>query len=364
MATLTTLAGKRVLLAGGYGVVGTQVAEILRQHHPDLKLVIAGRRPEQANALARKLGNAEAARIDMQASNPLQSINGHIDAVATLVHDHDDRTLMSAIARGIPYLDIARGGHAQARAYVTAAQLDIRAPVLFSANWMAGVPAVITTHLASKIDVVDTVSVSILFYGNDRGGPDSEDASSSLSEPFEARVNGRWTTVASMGDPVTVRFPSGLERPVYRMAMADGMTLAQATGARDVAIRLGLDDITTGRITRFLVQSGIWKMLQSPRMAWLKKRLSHNPTATGAPHEIVIEVSGKRNDNTTTKRATILDPAGQSHLTAIGAAAGIERLLGYGMEAIRPGLAVPETRPDPTRLLNLLQAHNVKLNLS
>jgi saccharopine dehydrogenase-like NADP-dependent oxidoreductase len=230
---------------------------------------------------------------------------------------------------------------------------------------MAGVPAIIATHLATALDVVDTISVSILFYGNDRGGPDSEDASSSLSEPFEARVNGHWTTVASMGDPVTVRFPSGLERPVYRMAMADGMTLAQATGARDVAIRLGLDDITTGRITRLLVQTGLWKLLQSPRMAWLKKRLSHNPTATGAPHEIVVEVSGKRHDNTTsTKRATILDPAGQSHLTAIGAAAGIERLLGYGMDAIRPGLAVPETAPDPSRLITLLQAHNVQLKLS
>jgi saccharopine dehydrogenase-like NADP-dependent oxidoreductase len=34
---------KSVLIVGGYGIVGTQIASILRQRHPKMPLIIAGR---------------------------------------------------------------------------------------------------------------------------------------------------------------------------------------------------------------------------------------------------------------------------------------------------------------------------------
>lgn len=355
---------KRILLIGGYGVVGAQVATMLRRHHPDLRLLIAGRRLDVAKEFATRLGNADPVRIDTHASDPLEAVTGTIDAVIMLVHDHDDATLRSAVKRGIPYLDITRGNSAQTRAYVATALLEPASPILFASNWMAGVPAIIAMHQAKALPQVSSISLSILFYGNDKGGPDSEGASDTLAEPFEARIAGQWKKTPSMGDPVTVSFPSGLERPVYRMAMADMMTLAQATGAGDVAVRLGLDDATTGRITSVLVRTGLWTILQSERMAWLRKRLSHNPTAQGAPHEIVIEIAGRTAGGAPASlRATLLDPAGQSHLTAIGVVANLERLIGLGCNPLRPGTAVPETSPDGARLLALLAAEGVQVSL-
>jgi uncharacterized protein YbjT (DUF2867 family) len=41
-----------ILIAGGYGVVGRQVSTLIRQRYPDLPLIIAGRNPEKAQALA------------------------------------------------------------------------------------------------------------------------------------------------------------------------------------------------------------------------------------------------------------------------------------------------------------------------
>jgi saccharopine dehydrogenase-like NADP-dependent oxidoreductase len=355
---------QRILLVGGYGVVGAQVATMLRRHHPALQLLIAGRRLEAAAQLATQLGNAESIQLDTHATDPLQTVTGKIDAVIMLVHDHDDATLRSAVKRAIPYLDITRGNSAQARAYVTTALHTPTAPVLFASNWMAGVPAIIAMHQTQKLATVSSISLSILFYGNDKGGPDSEGASDTLAESFESRRDGEWKKTPSMGDPVPVRFPSGLERPVYRMAMADMMTLAQATGARDVAVRLGLDNAGTGRITSFLVRTGLWSVLQSERMAWLKKRLSHNPTAQGAPHEIVIEITGQAAAGTPAYlRATLLDPAGQSHLTAIGVVANLERLIGLGCTPLRAGIAIPETSPDGPRLLALLAAEGVQASL-
>ena len=168
-----------------------------------------------------------------------------------------------------------------------------------------------------------------------------------------------------MADTATVEFPSGLKRRVHGIATADIMTLAQATGARDVDVRLGLDDPVAGRITRFMVRSGLWTFLQSERLAWLRRRWSHDPTAGGAPHEIVIEVSGiTPAGEAVTRRSTILDPAGQSHLTAVGTVAQIERLLGSRSAQLGPGVAVPETSPDAERLLSLLRSEAVQVNLA
>lgn len=53
-----------VLIAGGYGLVGGQVAELLRERHPELPLALGGRRPEVAGPLARRLG-ASAVGLDV-----------------------------------------------------------------------------------------------------------------------------------------------------------------------------------------------------------------------------------------------------------------------------------------------------------
>jgi glutamyl-tRNA reductase len=42
---------KALLIVGGYGTVGTQVATILRQRHPKMPIIIAGRDVKKQNSL-------------------------------------------------------------------------------------------------------------------------------------------------------------------------------------------------------------------------------------------------------------------------------------------------------------------------
>ena len=44
-----------VLIAGGYGVVGEQVAQIMRQRHPDIPLILGGRNPQKGESLAKRV---------------------------------------------------------------------------------------------------------------------------------------------------------------------------------------------------------------------------------------------------------------------------------------------------------------------
>jgi hypothetical protein len=315
-----------ILLVGGYGVVGSRVATQLRRHHPGLQLVIAGRSHDKAANLARSLGNAEAAVVDTTNADPLASVKGEVAAVLALVHDHDDNLLRSAIARDLPYVDITRGVAAQTRAYFSASLSPVRAPTMLASNWMAGVPAILAMHLARNLAPIDSVTLSILYDMSETIGPDSADAGSTMSEPFMARVDGAWRKVEGLSDPVTVKFPSGRERPTVRVSMADVITLAQATRAKDVAVRIGIEP----------------------------QRENPGPVS----HEIVIEVVGPKGR----RRVTLLDPHGQAHLTATGVVANLERVLCLNGPPLHPGLSVPETAGDGERLIHLLRAEGVTLS--
>jgi saccharopine dehydrogenase-like NADP-dependent oxidoreductase len=319
-------APQRILLVGGYGVVGSRVATQLRRHHPALQLLIAGRSHDKAAELARRTGNAVAAVVDTATTDPLASVKGDIAAVLALVHDHDDNLLRSAVARGLPYIDITRGVAAQTRAHFTASLSHVRAPVMFASNWMAGVPAILAMHLARDLAPIDSVTLSILYDMSETIGPDSADAGSTMSEPFMARVDGAWRKVEGLSDPVTVKFPSGRERPTVRVSMADVITLAQATRAKDVAVRIGIEPAR------------------------------ENPGPVS--HEIVVEVSGAKGRH----RLALLDPHGQAHLTATGVVANLERVLGLTGKPLHPGLCVPETAANGERLIAMLRAEGVTLS--
>lgn len=347
---------KRLLLAGGYGLVGAMAARLVRKYHPQAELLIGGRNPSRAAALVAELGNASAVAIDMNAPDPLAHVAGDVDAVFCFVHDAHDFMLRDCIARAIAYADITRGPEPLARAYVSASLGETRAPVLFSSNWMAGVPAILAMHMTQGLAQVEAIDLSLLYYSADRAGPDSADAAGTLAEPYKARIGGAWRKTASMSDGRRMTFPSGLTRKVYRMNMSDVTTLAQASGAKDVAVRLGLDSGLAMGFMRLMVKLGLWGFVSK-----FGGQPGQSP-GKGARHEIVMEVRGAAADGALlTRRASLVDPAGQAHLTALGSLLALEAIAGLGRSRLRAGVAIPETAPDAARLIALLAAESVDL---
>ncbi|MDX5365541.1 MAG: hypothetical protein LPK88_03830 [Alphaproteobacteria bacterium] len=353
---------KRVLLAGGYGVVGAQVARLLRKHHPDVEILIGGRREREAARLASELGKAFPAIIDVTKPAPLRDIDG-IDAVAVFIHEYEDHLLDEAARRGIAYMDITRGLDAQLRGLAAAALHAPASPMLFTSHWMAGGPAIVARRLAHDLDNVDRADMSILYYTGDKMGPDSASAGAGMSQGFTARVDGEWRKVGPLSDERKMRFPSGAARLVYRMNMGDVVTLALANHAREAGVRLGLDKGNSFGSMRRLIRLGLWDLLMKlPGM----NAIAATKPGPGAAHEIVIEVVGSKAGRTINRRATILDPQGQSHLTATGALYGLERVAGLGTPPLGPGAALPETGftlAGFDRLAALYEAEGIELGL-
>lgn len=347
-----------VLIAGGYGVVGSDIARILRRLYPSLSLVLAGRSPEKGQALAQELGTCEVTQLDVDAPGPLLAEGLAPDLIIAAVHDHTDRLLTYALEHDIGYIDFARGGDALARGVQVVGHFGgpLNHSIGFVSNWMAGVPAVLAKRAADAMAQVEAIDLSILFYGDDRGGPDAAGSVDGFAAAFKGWEKGAWQEMRPFTDPLKVRFPSGLTRKAYRLNMPDVESLAFATQAQSVRVRLALDSALMGWASVVMVRSGLWSLFSKKT----QENMLYNP-GDGAPHEIVVQISGQdAQGNRVQQTLSLTDPQGQTHMTAVGAVHMAERVLGLdGTPAARGGVIFSEALGNPERLETLLKLEGV-----
>ncbi len=351
-----------ILIPGGYGVVGQQIIQIVHQRHPDLHLVLAGRNPEKAEPLIRNLSNVSTVKLDLERPNPLQKFHGKPGAILAVVNDNHDYLLFDAVQAGIPYLDITRWTERVRLAMAREAVKSSSSPVIFASAWMAGVAVVVAAAAARKLHLVDTIDINVLYSLKDKAGPDSAAYMDRLSIPYSVKVNGKQETVYPMSDSRTVTFPGGYRAKTYRFDTPDQLTLPDTLGVKTVAARLAFDDSFSNWALVALVRSGIWKLFNGERFTGLRRSILFNP-GEGGSHEIIIELCGiDRVGQQKSLTATIADPKGQTHLTALGATIQLERLLGLdGAPAPAAGIIFPETTPQLDAALKLLNDFGVSV---
>lgn len=345
-----------VLIAGGYGVVGTEVARAVRRRHPGLALQLAGRTPARGAALAAELGTATCVAADLAAAaDPLAALPVPPAAIIAAVNDPEDRLLAAAIAHGVPLVDITRWTALVHRAMARCAAHPPSAPVLLASGWMAGVAPLLAAWGARGLGAVDSVDVAIRYAMADRAGPDSFDYVDRFAERYEATVGGRQRLVPGLSDPREATFAHGERTRVYRLDTPEQLTLPATLGARTAATRIGFD---RGIATRGLValrRTGILRALGHPRLDGVRRALLHQP-GPGASAELRIDVRGRAGART----VFVSDPEGQAHLTGAGAAVAAERVLGLdGGPPEPPGVRFPELHPDPDTAVAALRAAGV-----
>jgi hypothetical protein len=360
-------ASEAVLLVGGYGVVGSQIAAAVRRRHPELPLTIAGRSAEKAARAAEALGVAdvgvEGAALDVSRPEPLAGLRPR--AVVSVVNDPGDHLLADAMRLGVPLLDIARWTDRVRSAAALVEAAAPTAPVLLSSGWMAGICSTIAAGIARELHRVESIDISVLYALEDKAGPDSAQYMDRLARPFEVTTGGRPARARPLGDGRRVVFPDGGFARVYRFDTPDQLTLPATTGAATVAARIGFDSALTTSLLVALVRSGAWRLISGERFTALRRKLLYNP-GPGAGHQVVIEVAGYDIGGRSVKaRAGIFDPLGQTHLTAVAALVQLERLLGLdGAPAPEAGLVYPDTSPQLTAALGLLSDLGIEVSLS
>ena len=356
-----------VLIVGGYGVVGQQIAIHTRERHPNLPILLAGRSPKKGEQLASELKHASTLTIDLNDPRPLQQLlkKGKPRAVIAAVNDPEDYLLNDSLTAGIPFLDITRWTSKMKSAIATINNRKLTAPVILSSSWMSGVAAIVSANLASELSTIDSIDIDILYSLKDKAGPNSVKYMDRLAQPFAITRDGKATTASPLSTSKKVTFPGGYSSKTFLFDTPDQFTLPLTVKAASVNSRITFNCALSTYSLVALIRLGIWKLISGEKFTWLRRKILYNP-GKGDSHEIIIEVNGKdSNGNRKQLNASIVDPKGQTHLTSIGAVIQLERILGLnGYPAPDNRLIFPETTPLLKTALKTLNDFNVEVCFS
>ncbi|MGW5875085.1 SDR family NAD(P)-dependent oxidoreductase [Nocardiopsis terrae] len=340
-----------VLITGGYGTVGAQLARMTAAE--GMPVLLTGRTPERGRALAEELGG-EARAWDLSSPTPFRAA---VRAVVGAVNDPDDRVLHAAMAAGIPQVDVTRWTARLQRAVTLAAVARATAPVLLSSAWMGGVTSLVAAALAQELGGAERVETAVRWDMSDRAGADSVDFMDRLGIDFETVEDGRRRLTAPLSGARTARIGDDSVR-VARIDTPEQYTFPLTLGATTAATRLGFSSPAATRMLLALRGVGFFRWADGERWAPARRSLLYSP-GDGGTARLRIDVA--HGDDART--ATVTDPAGQSHLTAVGGYLGLLRVLGADGAPAPEGVAFPEQHPDPSAALRTLADHGVRVDV-
>jgi hypothetical protein len=345
-----------LLIVGGYGLVGGQAARLLRQRHPGLPLLLGGRHPERAQSLASALG-ARTVAIDVTEEQPLAALPERPAAVLAAVSDPHDYLIVDAMRSGLPIADINRAGSASILdVTVAAARERPAAPVLLSGSWMAGVSALAAAAAVRGAGGAQRVDITALTSSDDKVGPDSWGFSERLPWPYYVMRDGRRQPAHPLTGVRQARCADRGDHPAALVSTLEQITLPVTLGVPTVETRMALQSKAAlyGLVT--LKRSGALRGLARPSLRRVRTALLQRP-GTGDFAGLTITAHGPAGSVS----IDLLDPRGQAHLSAVGAACAAERVLAPGFPV---GISFPEQSADPLADLEMLRQAGVVVRLT
>ncbi len=170
--------------------------------------------------------------------------------------------------------------------------------------------------------------------------------------------DGRRRYASPLTDARTVLIGDGPVR-VARIDTPEQFTLPLTLDTTTAVTRIGFSSPAATRALLALRGAGFFRWAGGERWAPARRALLHSP-GDGGTAQLRIDVSHHGRSRT----ATVTDPHGQSHLTAVGALLGLRRVLGTDGAPTAEGVVFPEQHPDPVRATRELAAHGVRVDLA
>lgn len=321
----------KVLFVGGSGIVGRQAVRLFRQRHPDLPIMIGGRNLENASAVAREVGTAEAVRIDLNKPYLGLAPDASVSAVVMLTPDDGLKALGFAQDMRIPYLSIGNWLVEVGAEMAHFARRPDASPVVLSSHWHGGPAVFLALATAKGLDTVRSVKIGAIVDPLDPTGPaaikDMEQAGEDVSGTL-AFEGGRRVWLSGNSALRSVQTIDGRSLQASAFAPYDIVSLHAATGADDVRFDLAIDISSS--------------------------RLRGSDTAT----EHILEIEGKVGGSPRWRRSTIEFTKGQAALTGLSVVLSLSTVLGLeGRPPAPAGLYFPELLMDTDWFLDeLIQA--------
>jgi hypothetical protein len=305
---------QRLLIAGGYGIVGSAIAQHVRRINKDVKIVIAGRNPDRGTALAKELGNANTAYLDLENLNGLDNL-GEIDLIVAALQDPADNLIQLALEKGIAHIGITKLADEVAPFTFAALRTPPKRPIVPLGHSQSGVMTLVALKTAESFSQIDSIELAGLYDDCEEMGPMTVGDSDSFIDRALVRKVGKWIWIDASKHPRHVQITDGSTLEGLPMGLLDVPSLAAATGAPNV------------------------------RFDFIQGESIGTRAGGQASQDLYIEIAGILKSGQPGKRRTVVsDPKGQAHLTALGVLVSIERILGLDCKpAAAGGVYLPET---------------------
>lgn len=333
---MTQNTNRPVLILGATGSLGSRTTKMLRTLHPELPITIAARDMDKARALAREVGHANTAQIDLGSPGLGFDSGEKHSIVVTALRDHSLDTLRYAQGQGIPYIALSDGVFELGPIVAHYAYNPTSAPILLLGHSNGGSPTLAALHFANEFTTIDAIEIGILFDPGDPfgavSGKDLERIENIGPLPL-VKNDGSWQWAGKDLSKGTLTSVDGTPHEAHAAGLLDVLSLGSATRANRVRI-----DLAAG-------------------LTATTKR------GQSASNEVIIEISGTRATGESGRfRYELIDPEGYAAMSARGVAVAIECLLGLsGRPAPKSGLLFPETLINPAHLIRRLETFGVTI---
>ncbi len=302
----------QILIAGGYGVVGQVVTELLSQRIESIQSVVAGRNVEKTQAVAEKF-NCKWTSIDLESDESIKTALTGIDVVINCyIPSADFNTLLAenAADMGIHYLDVG-AFNAFNEKIVALHDLAVsnQATLITALGLYPGMASLILASNRDYFDEIDKIDIYFTSGGKMEGLSVLSLQGINYMMNITPQIwNGQqWVTANSSGTKALINKPFNNEISFYPfMVSYDLLMIPEMIPCNSLKMWSGTESLVQGLVFLLGMKANLASTVSKAKrflkiLQYMGKKLNENysmkivikGSKQGAQLERVVEMNGK-----------------------------------------------------------------------